>query len=131
MTVDKVATFWKNKKKAWFSHQIGLVFVHGNVFKDRSRNSAKFKMELFAATGNGRTYNQWTAVYACCCDNHFYRYIIKVRWKWPCLEGGASDTISCFINMFLHFFENANFITPITFSLTFCFIWKINYKNGN
>ena len=43
----------------------------------------------------------------------------------------VSDTISCFVEMFLQFFENANFITPITFSLTFCFISKINYKNEN
>ena len=44
----------------------------------------------------------------------------------------ASDTISCFVEMFLHFFENANyFLAPITFSLTFCFISKINYKNEN
>ena len=26
----------------------GLVFVHGDVFKDGSRNVATFKMELFA-----------------------------------------------------------------------------------
>ena len=31
-----------------------LVSVHGEVFKDRSRNSATFKMELFPTIGNGR-----------------------------------------------------------------------------
>ena len=30
-----------------------LVSVHGEVFKDRSRNSATFKMELFPTIGNG------------------------------------------------------------------------------
>ena len=31
----KVATFQNNKKKHWFSYKTGLVFMHGNVFKDR------------------------------------------------------------------------------------------------
>ena len=45
-------------KKDRFSHETGLVFVHGDVFKDGSRNSATFEMELFATIGNGRVYNQ-------------------------------------------------------------------------
>ena len=28
--------------------------MHGKVFKDGSRNSATFKIELFATTGNGK-----------------------------------------------------------------------------
>ena len=64
-----VATFQSNKKKDWFSHETGLVFVHGNVFKERSRNSATFKMELFATVGNGRVYNQWIVVFTCFCSN--------------------------------------------------------------
>ena len=48
----KVATFQNNKKKDWFSHETGLVFMHGGVFKDRSGNSAIFKMEFFATIGN-------------------------------------------------------------------------------
>ena len=43
--------------------------MHGDVFKDRSRNSATFKLELFATIGNGKVYNQWIVVFACCCDN--------------------------------------------------------------
>ena len=39
---------------------------------------------------------------------------------------GASNTISCFVDMFLHSFENTDY-----FSLRFCFILKINYKNEN
>ena len=27
--------------------------MHGKIFKDGSRDSAKFKIELFATTGNG------------------------------------------------------------------------------
>ena len=46
------------KKKEWFSHETRLVFVHGNIFKDRSRNSATLNMELFATIGNGSVYNQ-------------------------------------------------------------------------
>ena len=65
----KVATFRNNKKKGWYSHKTGLAFVHGNVFKDRSRNSTTFKMELFATIGNGRAYNQWTIVFVCFCGN--------------------------------------------------------------
>ena len=65
----KVATFQNNKKKDWFSQKARLIFMHGNIFKDPSRNSATFKMKLFATIGNGRVYNQWTVVFACCCRN--------------------------------------------------------------
>ena len=50
----KVATFWNNKKKDWFSQDTGLVFVHGEVFKSGPRNSVAYKMELFATIGIGR-----------------------------------------------------------------------------
>ena len=40
----KVATFRNNKKKDWFSHKTGLVFGHGNVFKDGSMTLTAFKM---------------------------------------------------------------------------------------
>ena len=43
--------------------------MHDNIFKDGSRNSATFKMELFVTIGNGRAYNQWTVVFACYCGN--------------------------------------------------------------
>ena len=49
-----MAKFRNNRKKDWFSHETGLVFVYGEVFKGRSRNSATFKMELFAKIGNDR-----------------------------------------------------------------------------
>ena len=52
-----MAAFWNNKKKDWFLHKTGLVFVHGEVFKDGSRNSAIFKMELIATIANGRAFN--------------------------------------------------------------------------
>ena len=55
--------------KIWFSHKTGLVFVHGDVLKDGSKNSVTFKMQLFSTIGNGRLYNQWTVVSACCCGN--------------------------------------------------------------
>ena len=51
-----MATFENSKKR--------LVFLHGDVFKNGSRSSTIFKMELFATTGNGRAYNQWTVVFA-------------------------------------------------------------------
>ena len=44
----------------------------------------------------------------------------------------ASDTISCFKDMFLLFSKTQiTLITSIIFSLTFRFISKINYKNEN
>ena len=64
-----MAKFRNNKEKHWFSHKTGLVFVHGDVFKNGSRNSTTFKMELFSSIGNGRAYNQWTVVFAYCCGN--------------------------------------------------------------
>ena len=38
----------------------------------------------------------------------------------------ASDTLSCFVDMFLHFFRKGQLV-----SLTLCFISKINYKKEN
>ena len=64
-----MATFQNNKKKDWFSNEAGLVFIHGEIFKDTSRSSATFKMECFARISNGRVYNQWTVVFACCYSN--------------------------------------------------------------
>ena len=43
--------------------------MHGDVFKNESRSSTTFKMELFATIGNGKAYNQWKVVFACCCGN--------------------------------------------------------------
>ena len=43
--------------------------MHGDVFREGSRNYAIFKLELFATVGNGRACNQWTVVFACCCGN--------------------------------------------------------------
>ena len=40
-------------KKDWFSYKTGVVFMHGEIFKGKSGNSATFKMELFAIIGNG------------------------------------------------------------------------------
>ena len=48
-----MATF-QNKKKYWFSHKTEIVFVHGNVFKNKSRSSASFRMEFFETIGNGK-----------------------------------------------------------------------------
>ena len=41
-------------KKDWSSRETRLIFMHVEVFKDRSRNSAIFKMEFFAAISKGR-----------------------------------------------------------------------------
>ena len=77
-----MATFRKNKKKDWFSYKAGLVIVHDIVFKDGSRNSATFdgEMELFATITNGR---------------------VKSDENGKALK--PSTTISCFVDIFLHF----------------------------
>ena len=49
-----MVTFRNNKEKDWFSHETGLVLVYGEVLKGGSRNSATFRMELFATVGNNR-----------------------------------------------------------------------------
>ena len=98
-----MATYWNNKKKDWFSHETSLVFVHGNVFKDRSRNSATFKMELFATIGNIKVYNQWAVVFACCCGNSAFCTRLKLDENDRAFKA-ASNTISCSVDMFLHFF---------------------------
>ena len=38
-----MTTFCNNNKKDWFSHGIGLVFVHGENFKDRLRTLPQLK----------------------------------------------------------------------------------------
>ena len=76
----KVATFQNTKKTDWFSHKVRLVFMHGNVFKNGTRNTAIFKMEFFATIGNGKVCNQWTVVFPCCCGNStIFKGKIKIR----------------------------------------------------
>ena len=41
--------------------------MHDDAFKNRSRSSTTFKMELFAIVGNGKAYSQWIVVFAHCC----------------------------------------------------------------
>ena len=107
-----MANFRNNKKKDWFPHNTGLAFVHGNIFKDGSRNSAAFKMELFATNGNGRVYKQWTVVFAGCCGNStIFTGKIKIGQKWSCF---------CIFSK-----------VSISVSLTLCFISRTNYKNKN
>ena len=87
--------------------------MHGDVFKDRSRSSATFKMELFAAVANDRAYKQLTLVSRCCCVTQLSLYAkLKLDENGHHLKA-ASDTFSCFPDMFLHFSE-----TPIPFCLT-------------
>ena len=124
----KIASFRNNKKEDWFSHKTRLAFVLGNIFKDGSRNSATFKMELFATIGNGRVYNQWTVIFACCCSNlTIFAGKIKIQWKWPCLEGNIRYNFLFGRNVFTFFQKHQ----LLSISLTFCFISKSSYKNEN
>ena len=61
--------------------------------------------------------------WSCCCANS----TIFTGKNGYALKA-ASDTISYFVDMFLHFFRKCQLLSV---SLTFCFISKINYKNEN
>ena len=53
-----MATFRNNKKKDSFPQETELVFMHGHICKDRSKNAATSKVELFARIGNDRVNNR-------------------------------------------------------------------------
>ena len=109
-----MATFQNNKEKYWFSDKTRLVFVLGNNFKEGFRNSAIFKLELFATVGNGRAYNQWTVVFVCCCGNStIFKGKIKIGWKWLCFEGVIRYAVFFFVDIFEIFLK-----TPSTFCFT-------------
>ena len=113
----KVATFRNNKKKDWFPHKTELVFVHGHICKGRSRNSATFKMEDFARIGNDRVYNR---VYFAVVTQPSLHAKLKFDENGHVLKAASDKT--CF-----YIFSKMS----ISVSITFCFISKINYKNGN
>ena len=107
----KVAAFWNNKKKDWFSLEAWLVFVHWDAFKDRSRNYPTFKIELRATVSSGRVYNQWAVVFVYCCGNStIFTGKIEIRWTWLCLEGSIRYNILFCRHVFTK--------TPITFFFT-------------
>ena len=110
------------------NRETGLLFAYGNVFKDGSRTSTTFKMELFATVGNGKVCNQWTIVFACYYSNStLFTGKIKIGWKWSYLEGCIRcDFLFC-RNVFT-FFRKRQLLSVL---LTFCFIQKINNKNEN
>ena len=60
-----------------------------------------------------------------CSNSTIFSSKIKIRWKWPCLEGSTRyDFLFC-RHVFI-FFQKRQLLSA---SLTFCFILKINYKN--
>ena len=121
-----MVTFWSNNKKDWNSLKIRLVFLHSEVFKGESRNSAIFKMELFAAIGNCGACNQWS-LFACCYGNStIFNGKIKIGWKWLHLECGIRYIFLFYRHTFTFFFWKHQLLSV---SLTFCFISKINYEN--
>ena len=88
--------------------------MHGKVFKDRSRNSATFKMELFVTIGYGRKLHRASSDVFTTNGNYLHvaavtRPCFQVKLKSEENDHAlkvASDTLSCFGDMFL---ENANF----------------------
>ena len=63
MTFNKVATFQSNRKKDWFSHKMGLVFVHGKIFKGGSRN--------FTTIGSSRSF--WIFTFFCFKNVNYFQ----------------------------------------------------------
>ena len=102
-----MATFQNNKKKDWFSHETGLVFVHGEVFKDGSRNLAIFKMELFATISNDGAYNQ-QYLHVTMVTRSSLLAKVKLDENGHALKV-ASDTPSYFVEVLLRFFESADY----------------------
>ena len=94
-----MVTFRNNNKKDWFPHKTKLFFMHGHICKDRSKNSATFKMELFARIGNDRVYNR---VYVAVVTRPSLQAKLKSDENGHVLEAASDKT-------FLHFFENTNF----------------------
>ena len=114
-----MVTFWSNNKKDWNSLKIRLVFVHSEVFKGESRNSAIFKMELFAAIGNCGACNQWS-LFACCYGNSTsFNGKIKIGWKWLHLECGIRYIFLFYRHTFTFFFENINYFLFHQHSVSF------------
>ena len=106
--------------------------MHGKVFKGESRNSATFKMELFATIGNGRNFQRASSDGL--TTNRQYLHIAVVTWsslqpKLKTDEYGHAlkvtpNKLSCFVDMFFTFFQKRKLLSV---SLTFCFNSKINY----
>ena len=75
--------------------------MHGDVFKDGYRTSVTFKIELFPAVGNGKSYKQLTVAFAfCCVKSTVFTCEIKIGWNDHALKT-ASDTISCLVDAFI------------------------------
>ena len=111
MTFYKDGHLSKNKQNDWFSHETELVFVHGEVFKEGSRNSASFKMELFATICNSRKLQMTSSDEL--KSNEQYSTLPSLQAKSKSDENGhtlkvPSNTLSCFLDMPLHFFKKAN-----------------------
>ena len=116
----------ENNKKGWFSLKTRLVFVHFNIVKDGSRNSAPFKMELCATICNDRVYNQWMVVFACCCSNStIFTDKIKMEWKWSCLEGGIRYNFLFCRHVFTFLWKSQLLSVLLTFFLFWILITKM------
>ena len=73
--------------------------VHGNFFKDRSKNSATFKVELFAIIGN-RVYNQWQKyLHVAVVTQPSLQAKLKLDESGHAVKA-RSDMISCFVGIF-------------------------------
>ena len=108
-----MATFQNDKKKAWFLHKTRLVFVHGEVFKDRSRNFAIFNYLKWSSlqqlvTLAPKTNGQYLHIAALTGTSLLAK--LKSDENGHALKA-ASDTFSCFLDMLLHFFRKCRLLS--------------------
>ena len=104
MIFDKVATFQNNKKKDWFSHKTRLVFLHGDVLKDESLMNLRWSsLQKLVMVGY---------LHVAMVTQSSLQTKLKLDENVHALKV-TSDTIPCFVDMFLNVLK-----TPITF----CFI---------
>ena len=104
------------RKKTGFHLKPDYFFMHGKVFKDRSRNSAMFKMKLFATIGNGWKLQRPSSDVFTTNEHYFYVAAVtqqSLQAKSKLDENNhdlkvASDTLSCFGDT-VYFSKKANF----------------------
>ena len=124
MSVNKLVTF-PNKIKTGFTRN----YTSFHAWQSFQRWMLELCQQLVTVEACKKdfiwwAYNQWTVFACCCCNSTFSQIKLKTDENDHFLKV-ASDTLSCFVDMFLTFFWKQQLISV---SLTFCCNSKINYK---
>ena len=113
--------------------------MHGEIFKARSRNSATFKMEVFATIGNSRNFIWWASPERASSDgrttNGQYLHVAAVTRPslQPKLKADENDhplkvtpgIVSCFVDVFCTFCQKRQLLSVSQHSIS---IWKLIIK---